>query len=115
VKIEFERFMPFDLSNDEIWFRGLRGSRSILAWVRNRADTWHAVLRDGQEPPLLGEQVIDLTSVNFLEGEVKLVWPWADEPEEPATGEAVLSEGQLHLPPFRYGLMVRMRPKRLDS
>jgi hypothetical protein len=108
----FERFMPFDLSNDEIWFRGVRGRRSMLAWVRNKADTWQATLRDGQTPPLIGEQVIDLTKVDLLDGGIHLFWPWADEPDEVPTGEAHLSEGQLRLPPFRYGIMVRIGPKR---
>jgi hypothetical protein len=111
LDLGFERFMPFDLSNDTTWFRGLRGRRSTLAWVRNRADTWHAVLRDGKEPPLVEEQVFDLTQFQIQEGAVRLFWPWGDEPDEVAGGEATFSEGQLHLPPFRYCLMVGIGPK----
>ncbi len=107
----FERFMPFDLSNDEVWFRGLRGRRSMVAWVRNRADTWQAVLRDGQDTPLVGEQVFDLTKVKLLEGDIRLAWPWGDEPDELVSGKASLNEGQLRLPSFRYGIMIRIGPK----
>jgi hypothetical protein len=112
VDFAFQNFAVFDLSNDKIWFLGLRGLGFTLAWVRNRADTWQAVLRDGQEIPLVEEQVIDMTQLNVLEGDTRLFWPWAGESDEAATGGAVLSEGQLTLPPFRYGFMVRIGPKR---
>lgn len=112
LQIGFEEFVSFDLSTDEMWFLGLRGRGHILAWVRNKADSWHAVLRDGQEPPLIEAQDLDFSQAKLLTGDVQIFWPWADEPGEPATGEATLEEGRLHVPAFRYGMFLRIGPKR---
>ncbi len=111
VRFGLENFTPFDLSNDQTWFLCLRGAGHVLGWLRNKADSWHAVLRDGQTPPLLEGQAFDLSDLKLREGEVELFWPWADEPAEPASGEAVLADGQLRLPPFRYGMFVRIGTK----
>jgi hypothetical protein len=105
INVDLELFQTADLSNDDAWFLALRGQGHVLAWVRNKADSWHAVLRDGVEPPLLSSQVFDLTKLNVTSGKVQLFWPWED-----ASGEAELSESQLYLPPFRHGVMVRIGP-----
>jgi hypothetical protein len=100
-----ELFQTADLSNDDAWFLALRGRGHVLAWVRNKADSWHAVLRDGVEPPLLEGQIFDLSTLNLTAGKVELFWPWDD-----ATGDAVLSESKLALPPFWHGLLVKIGP-----
>jgi hypothetical protein len=107
VNLQLEFFQRADLSTDDAWFLVLRGRGHILVWVRNKADSWHAVLRDGEEPPLLEDQVFDLSLLNVQQGDVELFWPWDD-----ATGEARLEESKLYLPPFRYGLMVKIGPPR---
>lgn len=108
VAVDLELFQTADLSHDDAWFLALRGQGHVLAWVRNKADTWHTVLRDGVEPPLLEDQVFDLTALNVTHGRVRLYWPWDDAP--PEVEEPLLSEGKLHLPPFRYGLMIKIGP-----
>ncbi|MGC9522491.1 MAG: hypothetical protein ACP5HG_11500 [Anaerolineae bacterium] len=117
VNPALEAFVPMDLSNDNAWFLALKGRGHVLAWVRNKADSWHAVLRDGLTPPLLESQTFDLGELPWPESEVALYWPWAEEPDEPAAGEGSVVDGVLRLPPFRYGLFVRIgrrrrRPKR---
>jgi len=99
-----EGFLPVDLSTDRAWFLGLRGNDHLLAWVRNKVDSWHAVLRDEIEPEILRDQVFDLTGLGISAGKVQLYWPWQE-----ADGEAKIVAGRLRLPPFRYGLMVKVR------
>ena len=110
LKLDFEEFARFDLSNDQAWCLVLRGKGHVLAWVRNRADNWQSVLRDGKEPPILEDQVFDLRAVRLRTGDVRLLWPWAGEPGELTPGEATFEDGRLSLPPFRYGLLVRIDP-----
>lgn len=112
LAIPFERFTPLDYSNDRAWCLVLQGRGHLLLWVRNKADSWHSVLRDGLEPPVLEDQVFDLRPAGVLEAPVELIWPWSAEDGETATGEATLADGRLALPPFRYGIMVKVGPPR---
>ena len=104
VKLDQEGFVPIDLSTDEVWFFGLLGREHLLAWIRNRADSWYAVLRDDQEPGLLQAQQFDLGKLGVQAGEVTTLWPWRED-----SGRATLDGGVLRLPPFRYGLLIRVR------
>jgi hypothetical protein len=103
IQLDAEGFAPFDLSSEHVWFLGLKGNRHVLAWVRNKADSWYAVLRDGRKPPLRRDQEFDLGRVGVRGGEVEVFRPWRD-----ARGEVRLTGGSLRLPPFRYGLMLRI-------
>ena len=103
IALDAEGFDPIDLSTERAWILGLLGREHLLLWIRNRADSWHAVLRDGQEPPLLEGEMLDLTSMGIRAGEVATYWPWAED-----TGQVTLTDGQLCLPSFRYGLLLRI-------
>ena len=113
LQLDQELFQMADLSNEQAWCLVLRGRGHVLLWVRNKADSWQRVLRDGEEPPLLDDLVFDLTQVNLVEGNVELFWPWLEWgncPNEEPLKETVLVDGWLHLPPFRYALFVRISP-----
>jgi hypothetical protein len=104
VKLDQEGFRAVDLSNERVWCYALLGREHALLWVRNRADSWYRVLRDGQEPGLLKEQRVDLGQFGLRGGETTTIWPWRD-----GRGEAALRDGQLVLPAFRAGLLVKVR------
>jgi hypothetical protein len=104
IALDEERCHPVNLSNERVWFLALKGSRHVLCWVRNRADSWHAVLRDGKEPSPLRNHIIDLSKLGVRTGDITTSWPWRD-----GRGRATLSEGALRLPAFRYGLLLKVR------
>jgi len=104
VKLDQEQFRPFDLSTDKVWVFGLAGEEHLLVWVRNRADCWYRVLRDNQEPEVLRGEQIALGTLGVRSGEVTTLWPWRE-----GSGHAALARGVLRLPPFRYGLLARVR------
>jgi hypothetical protein len=103
IQFDAEGFRTFDLTTEHVWFLGLKGNRHLLAWVRSKADSWYAVLRDGRKPPLWRDQEFDLRPIGVRQGEVEVFRPWRD-----ARGQARLTGGSLHLPSFRYGLMLRI-------
>ena len=103
IQFDAEGFETFDLTTEHVWFLGLKGSRHLLVWVRNKADSWYAVLRDGRNAPLRRDQEFDLGRIGVRGGEVEVFRPWRD-----ARGQARLTGGLLHLPSFRYGLMLRI-------
>jgi hypothetical protein len=102
IQLDGEGLTPVDLSSDRVWFLGLLGKHHLIAWVRN-ADCWHAVLRDETEPGLVENPVFDLRTLGVKGGETVLHWPW-----EEGDGKSTLTDGQLCLPSFRYGLMLRI-------
>jgi hypothetical protein len=104
VQLDAEGFRPVDLSTERAWLLGLHGRQHLLLWVRNKADNWHAVLRDECEPALLDEQVVDLSPLGILSGRAETIWPWGED-----MAQAQFAAGRLRLPPFRYGLMIRIR------
>jgi hypothetical protein len=113
LNLDFESFVPKDLSNETVWCLVLRGRGHVLAWVRNKADTWQNVLRDGQDPEMVPPQTFDFNVLRLKEGTVDLVWPWGDGPDADVTqvgDEVTLIDGKLTLPPFRYGLMFKVGP-----
>jgi len=77
-------------------------------WVRNRADSWHAVLRDEVEPAPLAPQDLDLAPLGVTGGAVERFSPWHDDAAGAADG-ASLQGGILHLPAVRYAALVRVR------
>jgi hypothetical protein len=103
IALDGEGFQTVDLSTDRVWFLGLLGTRHLLVWLRDRADSWHAVLRDGREPGEVAACTFDLGVLGVRSGRVTLHWPWGA-----GEGEARLVEGKLSLPPYRYGLMARV-------
>jgi hypothetical protein len=104
VELDAEGFHAVDLSTGRVWFLALRGTRHLLAWVRHKADSWHAVLRDEIEPEIVPDAAFDLTPLGVHSGQVAVYRPWPED-----GGEALLAEGQLCLPPFRHGLLLRIR------
>lgn len=104
IALDAEGFRPVDLSNDRAWILGLLGSEHLLLWVRNRADSWHAVLRDGVVPAPLAPQDVDLAPLGVTGGAVERYAPWHDD-----ECGAALDGGTLRLPAIRYAVMLRAR------
>ncbi len=104
VQLDAEGLRPLDLSTDRVWFLALQGTRHLLAWVRNKADSWHAVLRDEVEPEPVQDAAFDLSPLGIRAGQVTVHRAWPED-----GGEAQLADGRLRLPAFRYGLLVKVR------
>jgi hypothetical protein len=104
IQLDAEDFKVADVSTDRAWFLCLRGDEHLLAYVRNRQDSWYAVLRDGHAPEVLTDQTFDLSPLGVRSGKPALYRPWP-EPD----GEATLRGGRLRLPPFWYGFLLKIR------
>jgi len=104
VQLDAEQFEPKNLSTETFWALALCGKTHLLVWLRNKADTWQAVLRDGVEPGLVREACIDLQRLGIASGDVAVYSQWPED-----IGPATLADGVLALPDFRYGLVLRIR------
>ena len=99
VMLEDEEFEVHDLSDETVWAAVLVGEHTVLGLVRNKADSWYTVLRDGNEPEPLPDYCLHLETP----GELKLYPIWNDE-----TANAFLYDGNLELRNMKYGLMFRI-------
>jgi hypothetical protein len=103
VEVDKEALQPVDFSTPQAWLLGLLGQRHLLLWVRNKADSWHAVLRDEVTPVPVPAQTLNLAPVGLRAGLASVYSAWPGE-----GGAVTLAGGQLRLPTFKYGLMIRV-------
>jgi len=101
IALDREQFVAKDVSTDACWCLLLQGRTCTLGWLRNRADRWDHVLRDGQVAPMIPAMTLDLTPLGIRASRVEVYHPWADgETELPAPQDA-----QIQFPAFRHGLV----------
>lgn len=104
VAVDREGLEPFDLSTETYWCLGLQGRTVALLWLRNRADRWDSVLRDGQSPPLVEDVRIDLSALRGKATRVELFQPWLED----GAGDITPDGSMLILRPFKHGVVCRL-------
>jgi hypothetical protein len=104
VALDQESFEVVDASNEQAWCLVLKGKHTTLAYVRSRADSWHAVLRDEYQPPRYPQLNFQLV-LPAGQGSVKIAsfWP-EDEPDVAAS----VKEGLLQVNNLQYGVVIRI-------
>lgn len=108
VQLDREHFEPRDFSTTQAWALILQGKFSVLGWVRNRADTWHHVLRDGRTTEPIEQFTLDTSSWKLpSKASLELFRPW----EGDASGTIRQEGGKIILPPFKHGLLFRIKSK----
>jgi hypothetical protein len=111
VAVDREGFEPIDLSTDTYWCLGLRGHTVGLLWLRNKADRWDHVLRDGRLPPRIENARIDLTVLGGKARAAELFRAWPGD----GAGKAAIDGATLIPPLFRHGLVCRLSLATGDS
>lgn len=98
VEADEEHFTPVTRHTDRLWVFALEGQTHTLIYVRNRADRWDHVLRDGEEaPPVEGAKLP-------FDGNRVETWWLMNEQHAPA----ILEAGQITLPAFTHGCVVKI-------
>ncbi len=103
VAVDREAFQAAEHTTDTYHCLLLRGTTCTLGWLRNRADRWDTVLRDGHPALPISNATLDLAALGLTATAVTLYYPWQD-----GEGEAVIHAGRLSFPPFTHGLVFRV-------
>ena len=105
VAVDWEDFVPKDLSTEDYWCLVLQGHTCTLAWLRNRADRWDHVLRDGKAAPAITGATLDLASLGIEASGVEVFYPWPEASQDVPTQCGTV----IRFPAFRHGLVCRIR------
>ncbi|HCO93973.1 MAG TPA: hypothetical protein DIU00_08490, partial [Phycisphaerales bacterium] len=101
-----ENFTPFEIDYPRLRIYALKGKHTLLAWCRDKQNTWQTELAEGKEPDVVknafillpdGSEVLNNADVDFYD-------PWKNKwVQGKAEGD------RISLPDFTRSLVVRMR------
>jgi len=103
IAFDQEQFVPEDWSTPECWCLVLKGRTCTLGWLRNKADRWDHVLRDGNIADAIRFPAIPDTCFGFSIENLGLFRPWPHD----APGTVTQLDGSFVLPDFRHGVIFR--------
>lgn len=94
-----ERWKPVMIEHPRLRIYVLKGRRTLLAWCRDKRNTWEAELKNGEKPEVLRGVEVDLETAAR---QARIYDPWANR-----WSEAKVDRGRLALPPFSRSVVVR--------
>ena len=100
-----EQFRPVRIEHPRLRIYALAGRHTLLAWCRDKQNTWQTELAEGREPERMASEVIRLPTELLPQGSLRarVYDPWAD-----AWSEGRTTNGELPLPPFVRSIVVRI-------
>jgi hypothetical protein len=101
-----ENFKPIEIDHPRLRVYVLMGKHTMLAWCRDKQNTWQTELADGKEPEAVNNAVILLpdNGKNLNNADVSFYDPWKNK-WEPGKVEG----NRISLPDFTRSLVIRMR------
>ena len=78
----------------------LKGKRTVLAWCRDKQNTWETELRDGQKPEVLKGIAVNLGISKARS--VKIYDPWTNR-----WTNGKIKNGKVALPQFSRSIVIR--------
>ena len=97
-----EAFEPVSLDHPRLRIYALKGKYTLLAWCRDKQNTWQTELAEGKPPTTVENAVVSLPQSN--QGAVSFYNPWSNKWTQ---GQAKGNE--ITLPDFTRSLVIKMR------
>ena len=97
-----EGWQPAMVEHPRLRIYVLKGRRTLLAWCRDKRNTWEAELKNGEKPEVLRGVEVALDGAGGL---ARIYDPWANR-----WSEAKVRKGKLTLPPFSRSVVIRTLP-----
>jgi hypothetical protein len=101
-----EKFEPIEIDHPRLRIYALKGKHTLLAWCRDKQNTWRTELAEGKTPAVVNNAIISLpdSGENLYNADVNFYDPWKNKWVQ---GKA---EGnRISLPDFTRSLVVRIR------
>ncbi len=100
-----EQFHPIRIEHPRLRIYALAGRHTLLAWCRDKENTWKTELAEGRPPENLRDQSVSLPSDVAREraARVRIYDPWTD-----TWSEGKIEDGALSVSPFARSVVVRV-------
>ena len=100
-----EGFRPIRIDHPRLRIYALAGRRTLIAWCRDKENTWQTELAEGKQPERLAGLSVELPASIVPEGasQIRIYDLWADE-----WSDGRLDDGRLSLPPFTRSIVFRI-------
>jgi hypothetical protein len=100
-----EGFRPVRIEHPRLRVYALAGRRTLIAWCRDKENTWQTELAEGKQLEQLAGLSIELPAEIIPQGasRIQIYDLWADE-----WSEGKLDQGRLSLPPFTRSIVFRI-------
>lgn len=102
-----EGFAPFQQPHERLRVLGLKGTRTTLAWCRDKQDDWQHELEQGQPPETLRGLAVPLAAAGVPGATVEVYDPWHDR-----WSTATVIGREVRLPEFSRSVVIRVRSPR---
>jgi hypothetical protein len=97
-----EAFEPVSLDHPRLRIYALKGKHTLLAWCRDKQNTWQTELAEGKPPTIVENAVVSLPESN--QAAVSFYDPWSNKwIQRQAKGNKIT------LPDFKRSLVIKMR------
>jgi hypothetical protein len=99
-----EAFEPVRLDNPRLRIYALRGRHTLLAWCRDKQNTWETELAKGKPPAVVRDTIILLPDEKLNQTTVSFYDPWSNR-----WTQGKVEGNRISLPDFTRSLVVKMR------
>ncbi|MFH1719722.1 MAG: family 16 glycosylhydrolase [Planctomycetota bacterium] len=101
-----EAFEPMMLDHPRLRIYALKGRHTLLAWCRDRQNTWQTELAEGKPPATLANAVVSLPDIgeNLNQAAISFYDPWSDR-----WVQGTVEQNSISLPDFTRSLIVKLR------
>ncbi len=101
-----EAFEPVSLDHPRLRIYALKGKHTLLAWCRDKQNTWQTELAEGKPPTMVENAIVSLPEAGNESNQAAVSFydPW---PNKWTQGQA--KENKITLPDFTRSLVVKMK------
>jgi len=98
-----EAFEPMKLDHPRLRIYMLKGKHTLLAWCRDKRNTWQAELAEGEAPEVVKDVQVSLSDmgIDLNRADVSFYDPWSNQWTQGGT-----KGNTIHLPDFKRSLVV---------
>jgi hypothetical protein len=101
-----EAFEPVMLNHTRLRIHALKGKHTLLAWCRDKQDTWQTELAEGKPPTIVHDVKVSLSDVvkDLSQAAVRFYDPWSNQ-----WTQGSIEGAAIRLPDFSRSLVIRIQ------
>lgn len=98
-----EQFKPIEFTSSKLRIYALQGRHTLLAWCRDKQDTWQTELAQGLPPAQVHRASVPVPEAIRMDSKVRIYDPWTD-----TWTDGTVRSSAIQLPDFKRSVVVRI-------